>query len=308
MAIIKSAVKIIMRQHSEYQLSGPVLTLGVPEIYGTYKELAADFMALTGQPCRVSGSEVVISSNPAGRQLGWVSFGTFLKMLDISEVVSVDIPGCEHTPDLIHDMNQPFPVDLMNRFNLVIDPGTIEHIFDIKTALTNVVRSLRVGGVVIHQVPVYSYNGGYYSINPNVLNDFYASNGFSDLKTFIVMWDRYWAFTGKNRCYPYSEASMGRRHALADRDQCRFAPHMLFFARKQQAIQEIVNPLQYSGHYVTKMAPSPKKHPSSLIKRLGRWGLARIYDVFPYTLAFYLESWLQRERYLYRARRNSFRI
>jgi hypothetical protein len=306
-AIIKSSVKLIIRQHSAYQFKGPVLALGIPEVYATHDELVSYFKALSAQPCRVGASEVVISNNPTGRQLGWVSFDTFLKMFGISEVLSVDIPGCEHKPDFIHDLNLPFPAELMNRFNLVIDPGTIEHIFDIKAALTNVVRCVRVGGVVIHQVPVYSYNGGYYSLNPNVMNDFYSSNGFGELKTFIIMWDRYWAYTGKNRCYPYSEALLGKRYSLADRDQCRYAPHMLFFARKQREVRQIVNPIQFSGQYMAQMTPSSEECPCR-VKQLWRWGLSRLYDVLPYNLAFSLESRLRREKFLYLARRNSFRL
>ena len=130
--------------------------------------------------------------------------------------MSVDIAGSEHVPDFIHDLNNPFPEKYMNRFNIIVDPGTIEHVFDIKSGLANIVRALKVGGTVIQQVPIYSYNGGYYNINPNLLNNFYVANGFADIKMFIIMWDRYHAYTGTNRCYEYTDKYLGARHALAD--------------------------------------------------------------------------------------------
>jgi SAM-dependent methyltransferase len=270
MAIIKSAVKLIIREHGNYSFSGPALTLGIPEIYATHDELNNWFPNLMGQPCNLKLADVSITTNDTGRRLGWVSAETFFRSLGIPDVTSVDIPGCEHQPDLIHDLNDPFPQHFSNRFNLVIDPGTIEHVFDIKTGLSNIVRALKVGGVIIQQVPVYSYNGGYYSINPNLLNDFYAANGFDELKTYIIMWDRYHAYTGQNRCYEYSEQLLGFRHAIADYDQCRFSPHMLFFARKKEELLEIRIPLQFEGHYVgNRLKDSPSTNLLSFEKLMS---------------------------------------
>jgi hypothetical protein len=309
MAIIKSAVRLIIREHPHYRFSGPVLTLGVPEIHATYPELLDWFGTLAGSPCQVSASQVELSDNEIGRKLGWVSAQTFFKAFGWSETVSLDIPGCEHQPDIIHDLNQPFPAELINRFSLVIDPGTVEHVFDVKTCLGNVVRALRIGGVVIHQVPVYSYNGGYYSINPNLLNDFYRTNGFESQKTFIIMWDRYRAYTGQNRCYEYSETILGDRHALADYDQCRHSPHMLFIARKTQDLPEIAIPVQFSGEYLSAVSGATAPESSHLgIRQLVRKSRSTLVQLLPYPLAFYLGSRLRRARQLYKSRRQSFRI
>jgi hypothetical protein len=309
MAIIKSAVRLIIREHPHYHFSGPVLTLGVPEIYATYTELVDWFGSLAGAACQVPPSQVELSDNEIGRKLGWVSANTFFKAFGWSETVSLDIPGCEHQPDIIHDLNQPFPAELINRFNLVIDPGTVEHVFDVKTGLWNVVQALRVGGVVIHQVPVYSYNGGYYSINPNVLNDFYACNGFAECKTFIIMWDRYRAYTGQHRCYEYSEAILGDRHSLADYDQCRHSPHMLFIARKAQVVPEIASPVQFSGEYLSAVAglkaPGTMQSSSRQFARKARSALAQL---LPFPLAFYLGARLRRAQQLHKSRRHSFWI
>src|SRR5262249_46570252 len=163
--------------------------------------------------------EMEISSNPWGRQLGWVTARSFLAALGIHDLVSVDVAGGEHAPDVIHDLNRPLPSDLHDRFGLVLDPGTIEHVFDVKTCFFSMASALRVGGAVLHLVPIYSYNGGYYSLNPNVFFDFYRKNGFGDPLGYVIMWDRYHAYTGTHLCYEYDDAVLGARHALADRDQ-----------------------------------------------------------------------------------------
>src|SRR5437899_4151427 len=217
-ALIKAAARLILREHARMAFRGPVLCLGVPDIYLTRKELRA---SLLDGPV----------STPED---GFVTDTEFFEAMGIHDRTSIDIPGSANRPNLIHDLNQPIPADLRGRFNLVIDPGTMEHVFDVRTGLTNVVHALAPGGTVIHFVPIYSYNGGYFSINPNVMHDFYEANGFTDIRSYVIMWDRYRPFRGRSRCYPYGPV-MRARHALADADQWRYTPHLLFLARKRDA-------------------------------------------------------------------------
>jgi hypothetical protein len=309
MAIIKSCVKLIISNDSTYHYSGKVLALGVPEIYATLADLMSCFPALAGKEFPLSPSDVKTSTHEVGKKLKWVTADTFFRSLGLTSIISLDIPGSEYNPDLVHDLNNPLPSDLYNQFDMVIDPGTIEHVFDIKTALTGIVHALKVGGIVIHQVPVYSYNGGYYSINPNVLNDFYTVNGFDELKTYIVMWDRYHVYTGKNLCYEYSEAIMGARHALADYDQCRYSPHMLFFARKHKEVNEINIPLQFSGEYMSALANGNQSEDVGfslipVIKSIQ----SILYCLLPYEIAYYLNAFARRLLFLYQTRHVSFWI
>jgi hypothetical protein len=304
MAIIKPAVKLILREARHYNFSGPVLTLGVPEIYATPSECINWFPALTGQYCDVPLAEMGLSTNETGQKLGWISASTFFRLLRLKDVVSVDILGCEHVPDLVHDLNQPFPSQLLNRFGMIIDPGTIEHVFDMKTCLSNLVRALKVGGVVIHQVPNYSYNGGYFSINPNVLHDFYRANGFSDLKAYLILWDRYHAYTGEHLCYEYSDSVMGARNALASSDLCRYQPMILFFARKTTELSEIVVPLQHENHYAFRDEVLSSSSPSV---HLGQT-LNEILNRIPFPLAHSIRTRLKRMRMRMRSSNLAFRI
>ena len=79
MAIIKSAVKLIIREHATYHFSGPALSLGVPEIYATYNELEKWFPDLAGLFCPLKPTDVKISINETGQKLGWVTDDTFFK-------------------------------------------------------------------------------------------------------------------------------------------------------------------------------------------------------------------------------------
>ena len=289
MAFVSTSVKLIVENRRRYDLRGPVLTLGVPEFYITGSQLDRWLVATGGQPPAASAiSARTISGNPVGQRLGWLSPASFFEALDIRPWVSIDIPGCEHPPDLIHDLNQPFPPEFENAFELILDPGTTEHVFDIKTALTNVVQALRKGGTVIHQVPIYMYNGGYYSLNPVLFFDFYRDNGFVDLQAYIIMWDRYRAYGSHHVYYEYDDRLLGPRHALADADQCRFSPLLLFSARKAEMRTRVVNPVQ---------SYEPILHPDgsrSLASRIARRVFQLGYEVLPFGHAFQAEAWFHR--------------
>jgi hypothetical protein len=298
-----------VRNYPRYKYSGKVLTLGVPEIYATLSELNNWFQQSMNYDLSLLPGEIQTTTNEIGKDLNWITAKTFFSAFGLTDIASIDIPGSEHKPDIVHDLNKPFPESLKAYFDLVLDPGTIEHVFDIKTALTNIVESLRVGGIVIHQVPVYSFNGGYYSINPNVLNDFYTANGFTDLKTYIVMWDRYRAYFGKHRCYEYNEQILGERHSLADYDQCRFSPHMLFFAKKMDDKTDIQIPLQFSGNYLTGVGgDKPIKDNAISIDTLAKKAKDIVKRFVPRPIFYFLYTMVRRWLFLYKSRRQSFWI
>lgn len=294
MALVSTSVALIVENQPTYQYSGPVLTLGVPEVYVTRRELESWLGKVASSPA--PGVRWETTDNPIGRKLGWLSAPAFFEALNLHPVVSIDIPGCEHPPDVVHDLNEPLPARFTEGFGVVVDPGTTEHIFDMHTALGNIVRALRVGGVVIHQVPIYMYNGGYYSINPMLLYDFYGQNGFADMTGYVIMWDRYRAYLGRHRYYAYDHALLGPRHALADRDQCRFSPLLLFIARKAEATRHVRKPVQSYEALVASLTPRrTDAAPRGFGARLSRIA----YAALPFGVAFYLESLYRRHHALH---------
>ena len=80
--------------------------------------------------------------------------------------------GVERVVDLNH------PCDL-GSFDLVIDAGTIEHCFNIGQAIINAAQAVAVGGRVFHAPPLTMLNHGFYNVNPTLLHDFYAQNGWT---------------------------------------------------------------------------------------------------------------------------------
>lgn len=64
-------------------------------------------------------------------------------------------------------------------YDLVIDPGTSEHCFNIAQALVNLADAVKVGGVISQALPMAMFNHGYWNVNPVALLDFYEENGFA---------------------------------------------------------------------------------------------------------------------------------
>jgi SAM-dependent methyltransferase len=73
---------------------------------------------------------------------------TLLRYLGAATVVAMDISAFEGA-SVIQDLNEPVPDSLCDRFNFILDGGTLEHIFDFPRAILNVKRMLRPGGLFI---------------------------------------------------------------------------------------------------------------------------------------------------------------
>ena len=104
----------------------------------------------------------------------------FLHILGAKEVVTVDRSDFEGAT-LLHDLNQPFPEHLKGTFDMVIDGGTLEHIFDYPKALANCMDLLRVGGHIVSITPASGLMGhGFYQFSPELFfRVFSKDRGFS---------------------------------------------------------------------------------------------------------------------------------
>lgn len=80
--------------------------------------------------------------------------------------------------EIVHDLNQPLPEALHGRYDILFDPGTIEHCFNVAEAMRSIAKLVRVGGYVIQGVGLNYYNHGFYNFSPTFVVDFFGQNGF----------------------------------------------------------------------------------------------------------------------------------
>ncbi len=81
--------------------------------------------------------------------------------------------------EIVVDLNEAIDDSLRSRFDIIVDPGTLEHVFNVAQGIKNVVLMLKVGGYIYHQNPLCFINHGFYSFSPTFYKDFYEKNGFS---------------------------------------------------------------------------------------------------------------------------------
>tara|TARA_R100001015_G_C4632504_1_gene196130 strand:+ start:3722 stop:4360 length:639 start_codon:yes stop_codon:yes gene_type:complete len=98
-------------------------------------------------------------------------------VLGFSEVETFDING---NPTNKLNLNEPIPSEFHNKYDWVIDSGTLYCCFNIAMVLENITNMLKDNGCVFHTSNLSGFYGrGYYSISPALYYEFYKSNGFN---------------------------------------------------------------------------------------------------------------------------------
>ena len=89
----------------------------------------------------------------------------FFETLGATRVDSLDNSDFEGAK-LVHDLNQPLPADWKERFDVVYDGGTLEHVFNFPTALRNAMELLKPGGRLFIQTCANNLCGhGFYPVS-----------------------------------------------------------------------------------------------------------------------------------------------
>lgn len=118
-----------------------------------------------------------IIDEPSKNETTNLSSVSFWRMLGFHEIHIMDISDYENA-DIIFDLNNnDCPSFLAESFDYICDGGTLEHIFDIKTALDNISKMLKNKGCVYHCTPI-SVDHGFHSISPTLYVDYYKCNNF----------------------------------------------------------------------------------------------------------------------------------
>jgi SAM-dependent methyltransferase len=102
-----------------------------------------------------------------------------LRVLGATQVTSLDASPYQ-VASVLHDMNTPIPQDLTDRFSVVLDGGSLEHVFNFPRAIANCMQMLHVGGRFLGINPANNFMGhGFYQFSPELyFRVFGPQNGF----------------------------------------------------------------------------------------------------------------------------------
>lgn len=139
--------------------------------------------------------------------------------MDVFDVV------VERGNEIICDLNKP--MEVKEAYDFVLDPGTLEHCFNVGQAAMNMASLLKKDGVIFHQNPFNAGNHGFYGFNPTWYADFYGQNGFTVLDVRLCTSEQKWDT-------PWTD-----RFKFRNQEECG-----IFAMAKRDEVRELVFPIQ----------------------------------------------------------------
>jgi hypothetical protein len=199
--------------------------------------------------------------------------------LGSTEIESIDFSDFEGAT-IQHDMNQPIDASLEQRFDAVIDGGSLEHIFNVPVAIANCMRMTKVGGCLMVCSPANNHFGhGFYQFSPDFFfRLFQPENGFEIGKVVLIEH----AFPGvelsrNHRCYEVIDpANVMRRVGLVSSSPMlvmtiakRISAAPIFATFPQQSDYQKRWNESYSASHGSNVEPLASR---SIGKRIRRFG------------------------------------
>lgn len=196
MGITLEQAVLLERWSRQHALRGRVLTLGVQHL-GFNR---AQWEAAHGRgPAFTEG----------GTAQHGMSAEELFACLGFEGVMAADVSAYEGAEAVLDLNNSDLPPDLRNSSGLVVNGGTLEHVFHVPNALTNMTQMLMPGGCIMHIMPCHNcVDHGFYQFGPTLVFDYYAAAGFEVLESAAITMARPDLGQGA-RVFPAAEGAFG---------------------------------------------------------------------------------------------------
>ena len=204
-------------------------------------------------------SRNVLSSKYADEFLSAVGAKGF-QVLDMSSYEGAQV---------IQDLNIPIPDNLHNKFSVVMDIGTSEHVYDVAQSLANIRNLCILGGQIMVLSPANRFLGhGFYQFSPELFfRAFSQEHGF-DIQALYLIKDSLF----KQRWYQLADPkNLGRRGNISTGKRCFIG----VVATKVSEKRNIHSPLQsdyvgaWSKSQVSRLGAKYLALPSLVQRLLG---------------------------------------
>ena len=183
MGILKAHLKLftILKNEFEDIFNGDLLTISQQAVYATNQEVFDIFkknkLKLSELPKDFDTRNKIVDWNDTSYKKH-TNANTVFKYLGSKTIKCCDVSNYEN-PDFIIDLNKLVEKIFFNKFDNIVDIGTLEHVFDIRQVLINYVKLLKVNGYLLISVPCSNMiDHGFYSFSPTLFYDFFKINGF----------------------------------------------------------------------------------------------------------------------------------
>ena len=182
-------VKFLIKIFKKYNIKGTVLSLSSQDVYINEKQLKKLL-----DKNKIEYKNLIIQKTNSlelkkfKESKDYISPLTLFNSLGIYEKDYFDIDKFDFDKaKIIYDLQKPIKKKFYNKYNFILDSGTLEHIFDTTSVLKNLVKITKTGGRICHIIPVHNYvNHGFYSFSPTFIYDFYTQNKFKIEEMYIT--------------------------------------------------------------------------------------------------------------------------
>ena len=270
MGFDRATIQILLTAREAGASFDRVLTIGRQWVYITEEELRE----------LLSRNGIQLSANEVRKiytdQKGYCE--PLLNLLGASQIDSIDISGYEDA-SILHDMNRPLPETYRDQFSIVIDGGSLEHVFDFPAALKNCMQAVAPGGHFIGITPANNFMGhGFYQLSPELFfRVFVPANGFKIIN--IIIYEYPW----KSVWYEVVDPVQAQSRVELTNSRPTL---LIVWAKKTASVPIFEQPPQQSDYLATWHqsarsaiggADAPPRSTASFFKRFAPQLVARLY-------------------------------
>lgn len=169
-------LEVLVREANQRPFTGRAVTCGVLDSNITFASL---YRRASDAGVKLRKNQPRLSPNPSQFPGGCLHSACVLEALGFGEVAAMDASDFEGA-EILLDLNQAeTPKELVGTADLVLEAGTLEHVFHVPHAMRHLVRIVKPGGRILHTSPASNFiDHGFYCFSPTFFFDFYRQNGF----------------------------------------------------------------------------------------------------------------------------------
>jgi hypothetical protein len=196
----------------------------------------------------------------------------YLRALGARELHALDVSDYEGA-DVIHDLNEPVPPELHDRFDVVFDGGSIEHVFDVKTVFRNYMSMVRPGGRLIVLTMANNHLGhGLYQLSPELFYRVLSEeNGYEVERLQLSLEDVEYTRPVGGLRLPTDVGGAPARYDVVDPDEVgervllrnERGVTLLVQARRTRAVAPLARPPQQSDYTALWQGPASRAEAAS---------------------------------------------
>jgi hypothetical protein len=143
---------------------------------------------LSADQCKLDYETRIGGETQARRSGDSISDVSFFEMLGVSSVEFLDHSEYEGAQTVV-DLNFPIPPEMADRYDFIIDGGTLDNIFNPAQALMNFARMLKTGGRLLAYNFYSNFGATYTNLPHQWYLDYFALNRFQFAQTYLCTFE-----------------------------------------------------------------------------------------------------------------------